>query len=120
ISLGNRGLTVRELESVVWLMRYFGPFLVGLVFWGLADDFLVNGQQVSPRVSASDDDEYLLGKARSPRRALTAEESSPLPACIPSLALGPQPAEAYHPISSPNLRAFSSDSSLYVFMSLQI
>jgi len=120
ISLGKRGHAIRELELVVSRMRYFALLLVGLVLWGLADDFLVNGQQVSPRASACDDDEYLLGKAKSSRRDLSADETTPVPACVAFLGTRSGPAEAPLPYSSLHLRAFSSDCSLYVFMSLQI
>jgi hypothetical protein len=105
---------------VASLMRHIVYVFVALLLWGLADDFLVNGPQASPRALASDDDEYLLtGAKRTPQR-MVEQEKSPLCAGVaPTHGCSPL-AELSLSFSEPGLRSFCGDSCLYVFMSLQI
>ena len=109
-----------DQEREVSLMRYLAYLFVALVLWGLADDFLVSGPQVSPRAFASDDDEYLLVKAQRTRQELAEGDKSPLLAFVPFLDARSTFAETHLSISSVDLRASGCDSCLYVFMSLQI
>src|SRR5262249_41379438 len=110
----------REHEREVSLMRYLAYLFVAIVLWGLADDFLVGGPQVSSRASASDDDEYLVGKAQRTRQELAQQDKSPLPAPTPFVDARLTFAEAILRFSSVDLRASGCNSCLYVFMSLQI
>jgi hypothetical protein len=101
-------------------MRYFAYLLLSLVLWGLADDYLISGQPVSPCASANDDDEYLHVKAPRWRRELAEHERGRLPAFTLLLAAPSTLAEVSLPLSSLQCRVFGPDSCLYVFMSLQI
>jgi hypothetical protein len=101
-------------------MRYLAYLFAALVVWGLADDFLVGGPQVNPRASASDDDEYLLGKAQRTRQELAQQGKSALRAPVQFLDARLTFTETFLSFSSVDLRASGCDSCLYVFMSLQI
>jgi hypothetical protein len=111
---------VSAFEKVAWVMRRVAFLFVGLLLWGLADDFLVNGLQHSPRASANDDDEYLLTGAKSTSQRLVKEEKAPAYAAVTSTNRRCPLAEASHSFPGLGVRAFSDDSRLYVFMSLQI
>jgi hypothetical protein len=101
-------------------MRYIVFLFVGLLFWGLVDDYVVCGQQLSPTASAADDDEYLHGQAkRMPHRLAEKDKTDLCLAVVPSngrLTF----AESSVVLSFPDLHAFACDSRLYVLMSLQI
>jgi len=101
-------------------MRYLAFLFVGLVLWGLADDYLVSGPQVAPRAYASDDDEYMLGKAQRTRQELAEQEKSHFLASTPLFDARLTFAEERLPFLCADLRAFACDSCLYVFMSIQI
>ena len=101
-------------------MRYLAYLFVGLVLWGLADDFLIGCPGVCPRAFASDDDEYLLGKSQRTRQEDAEHEKSPLSALVPFLDACSIFAKACRPCSTIDLRASRYESCLYVFMSLQI
>jgi hypothetical protein len=101
-------------------MRYIVLLFVGLLFWGLVDDYVVYDLQVSPNSSGSDDDEYLQGRAsRMPQRLAKYEKVQLCAAVLPNdgrLTC----AEASLVLSCSDLQAFPSESRLYVLMSLQI
>ena len=101
-------------------MRYIVLLFVGLLFWGLVDDYVVCDLQASPNSSASDDDEYLHGQGRRIPERITEQEKTPLwAAALPTdgrLTF----AEASLVLAFCDLQAFGCDSRLYVLMSLQI
>jgi hypothetical protein len=104
------------IERATSAMRCVVFLIVGLLLWGLADDFLASGVQPSSRAGASDDDEYLpSGAKRAPHR-LAEQEKTPLCAVVPRDDPAPS-AGASVPVSCPELRALGG---LYVSMSLQI
>jgi len=94
--------------------------LVGLLFWGLVDDYVVCDLQASPNSSASDDDEYLQGRAsRVPQRLAKHEKVQLCAAVLPSDGRLTR-AESSLVLSRSDLQAIASESRLYVLMSLQI
>ena len=100
-------------------MRHIAYFLAVLLFWGLVDDYVVRGLELSPTASASDDDEYLHGQGRRIPERITEQEKTPLwAAALPTdgrLTF----AEALI-LAFCDLQAFGCDSRLYALMSLQI
>jgi hypothetical protein len=101
-------------------MRHIAFFLAVLLFWGLVDDYVVCGLELSPNASASDDDEYLHGQGRRIPERIAEHEKTPLwAAALPTdgrLTF----AEASLVLAFCDLQAFGCDSRLYALMSLQI
>jgi hypothetical protein len=101
-------------------MRYIVCLFVGLLVWGLADEFVVSAPQLSACASASDDDEYLHRGANRPSQRL-GELATTVP--CPAVLSVDRPAtlsEASLALFCSDLRTFAGDCRLYVFMSLQI
>jgi hypothetical protein len=101
-------------------MRYIVLLFVGLLFWGLVDDYVVCDLQASPNSSASDDDEYLQGRASRLTQRLAKHEKVQLCAAVLASDGRLTCAEASLVLCHADLQAFASESRLYVFMSLQI
>jgi hypothetical protein len=101
-------------------MRRAVYLFIGLLIWGLVDDFLVSSPQLTSRAAASDDDEYMgSGAVRAPRR-LAEDERIPLRSSVHGGDDDLTFAGASRRFLGPNCQVLDSDSLLYVFMSLQI
>jgi hypothetical protein len=98
-------------------MRYIVLLFVGLLLWGLVDDYVVYDLQLSPNASAIDDDEYMHGQV--PQR-LAKHEREFLCAAVHLNDGRLTIAEASLVLSCSDLQAFSFNSRQYFFMSLQI